>query len=408
MQPQESPIYDSRPPLSLPPELILIILEYVWNREQSYKNLCQCSLVCRRWRSMAQELIFTEVSLYGRATTQSFLSAIQTNPSLGSATKSLELQIGSHSFTPSWPHQRVLPETAYAVTSRCPCLYRLNLTIPSSLDTSLQTSLLNPHTFMTLRALDLSMYSAEQGFTNKIYITDLFQFLHQFVALSHLHMRIHSGKMLRSSDASPSLPPPPSFHLVEFACPTMPTTEAFKLVTDWLFPKSSDSLCILELPMDRINWNDVRHFISNHGKNLVSLRLFLDDDVASLKLLNLPEACPSLQEIILADLGNLPQEVRSALPTASLEFLRIPYTRGDEKEIEEVIDWIRSLPNFRCFTLGRGWSYRVLEEKWRKLAPERVDLVWKMDVFDYKSEDLVLPIHFPRGKTMETLRLMHL
>ncbi|KAG8922900.1 hypothetical protein FRC02_011541 [Tulasnella sp. 418] len=170
---------------------------------------------------------------------------------------------------------------AYIATSHCPRLYELYLRIPPSLDSSLFPTLLHPHTFATLRALEIFMTDHDK---NDLHFTNLFQFLHQFSALSHLRL----DEILGEIGSPPSLAAP-SFHLIEFAWTNKHISNSFQLLTG----KSSNNLRILEFYGYSRNWDIYAGFISNHGRNVTSLRLDVwDQEVQVLESLN-AQTCQS-------------------------------------------------------------------------------------------------------------------
>ncbi|KAG8937647.1 hypothetical protein FRC03_007947, partial [Tulasnella sp. 419] len=366
MQPQDPPKTEFLFPVSfLPPELVLVILRYMWNRSAcETKSLHHCSLVCRQWRPIAQALLFTEVILDREVSAQSFISATQGNPSLGSTVKSLELHVASDPDSSlELLTAQVSHSASYAATSRCPRLYRLKLVNPGSLNTALLTTLVHPHTFVTLRALELNMEEKLESVDH--YLTDFFRFLHHFQHLSHLRLQGIGGELERPS-ISPTSPPSPSFHLVDFSWinegsfQRLYPTSKFKLVTDWLFPKSPRNLRILEFRDAHAEWDDFRQFLSNHGRSLDSIRLLLNkyhigQNDARLISLNLPVSCPSLREVIIPDSYFMSPVLRSALPLSKLEHLRFATLFDYMDQIKETFEWFRSMPNLRRLTLWTSW-----------------------------------------------------
>ncbi|KAG8953778.1 hypothetical protein FRC03_011657 [Tulasnella sp. 419] len=417
-QPQESPepISRSSGP-KLPSELVRIILQYMWNRSVvQRRSLRYCSLVCRQWRPIAQALLFTEVTLRREVSAQSFLSATQANPSLGSTVKSLELHVASdRDSSLEQSERRVSHSASYAVTSRCPSLYRLNLGVPGSLDTALLATLLHPHILATLRALDLDVANNQNN--RDMYIADFFRFLHPFLHLSHLRLRGIGGTLERPN-VPPASSPSPSFHLVEFSwlnhshylSPYLKNT--FQLVTDWLCSESAESLRIFEFQDTGVKWDNFRRFLSNHGGNLESLRLLLNQNFAELTLLNLPELCPSLREVVLLDVRQLSSSIQSALPVLRLEHLWLQGFFHSNEEAGEAIDWLRSLPNLRYLTFGPSstrpvlFSHDKLVSPWKELFPSNVTVSRPWSNYSPEDEDLIIPLHFPRGKTIENLSRM--
>ncbi|KAG8912407.1 hypothetical protein FRC02_006001, partial [Tulasnella sp. 418] len=79
---------------------------------------------------------------------------------------------------------------------------------------------------------------------------------------------------------------------------------------------------------------------------------------------------------------------------------------ADKNSIEEVVDWVISTPNLKKLTL---MSFKPDEDfnlgSWLKsTAQVRVELQDATGEFLYDNP--VRAIHFPRGKTLENLRLM--
>ncbi|KAG8949957.1 hypothetical protein FRC03_000182 [Tulasnella sp. 419] len=412
MQPQEYPEHDAQSSIFLlPPELVLLILQFTWNRsDRGLISLCSCSLVCRMWRPISQGILFTKVVLRREVMAQSFLSATQANPSLGSSVKSLKIMAHSD-VSSNAERDRVLPQTAHAVTSHCPNLYHLNVVVWCHFDSVLLPFMLHQRAFETLRALDLCIEETECQI-DSCWI-DIFYFIHRFHALSHLRLKGILSLLKRGKPSSP-MPPPPSFHLVEFIwlnnsdMELTYTSTKFELVTEWLFGKSSESLRILDFSDWARGWFHFAPFISNHGKNLVSLRLDLAPKGMSTSL-NLLQACPGLREVILRFAGSeeLSWVLGSALPITTLEQISLVDFPGGEKAIAEIINSAQSLPRLRCISLSYTRPRDPLwDTQWAELSLGKFNL--EREYSDFRNEDLILPanLQLPRGRTIENLRHM--
>ncbi|KAG8919724.1 hypothetical protein FRC02_001424 [Tulasnella sp. 418] len=246
-----------------------------------YSQMSHCSRVNRRWRPLAQKILFSEVALYSGPPAQSFLEAIRANPALGQATKLLDLYISDYSFMIRNP---ILPQKVYDITSLCPRLYQLKLQIRNVVEGEALRTLLHPQTFGTLQALSLNVTGAlslnvtgstmpEIGFfMRRMDIQDVIQFLHRFRALSHLQL----GNLGRLPPRGRlQLPESPSYKLLELEWyhAHVPGIEVhinyFPDLVGWLFPEPSENVRILSFHDDGtyFDQDNLHLFLRNHGKN---------------------------------------------------------------------------------------------------------------------------------------------
>ncbi|KAG8913656.1 hypothetical protein FRC02_005363, partial [Tulasnella sp. 418] len=357
----------------LPVELVILILEHVWNRDWNARfDLSSCSLVCKAWRPIAQRLRFTEVIIVDELRAASFLSAIQHNPSLGRATKILDLRI----------ELRSPPSLSYDITSHCPNIYFLKVEFPflpfSDPRCSFQTTdILHPRTFKELQALSIRVdRDPYRSYIASVKLNDLHYFLHQFSSLAHL--RLQDVCALPNMKPSDSLPPPPSFNLYEFSW-TDQTNPSVVQLDDYDREYAGAILC---------------HFISNYGQNLISISSSISSDTMAMLPLNIFEVCPHLNELILPNATTIPKDMRLPYPHLPLVHLELGETRDhllDPPEevppiqIVETIDWVMSLPNVRLITLNiYQWEYNpdyYLIKPWKERRGGRVELDCRVSPF---------------------------
>ncbi|KAG8953781.1 hypothetical protein FRC03_011660 [Tulasnella sp. 419] len=406
--PSESLVQSSAAPL--PPELLFIIFQYMWNRLATQRtSLARCSLVCTRWRPVAQELLFTEVVLHRESAAQSFLSAIKKDSQLGRATKVLSIKVDSWPSAALPQHRGLSPLTTYGITVRCPFLYQINLQVSSYLYGTELKTLLHLQTFEKLQALYLYL-RPEYTLESRTTIQDVLRFLSHFHALSHLRLR---GIRQLSCPAGLVTPPPsPSYQLFEFCwmnygCSHNSDTHThFNLITNWLFLTSSEKLRIFEFEdHDTMSRNSLQGFISKYAKNLASIRVNLPMEALAAHPIHLSEACPELRELILTKTDMPLQNLKSILPIPNLQHLAIARTIHPEDVTLDAIDWVISLPNLRRITLGTNGNHgHDWIRRWQVRCGSHIDVGCVPSIADeYKKEDLVAELDFPRGRTIGNL-----
>ncbi|KAG8910151.1 hypothetical protein FRC02_007366, partial [Tulasnella sp. 418] len=268
---------------SLPPELLLMIFRHVWNRDREGQvYLAHCSMVCSKWRPVAQALLFTDVTLLYKDEPYIFLDAIGKNPSLGHATKVLDIRLD-----PFLPYGRKYdydqrPRPVNDITAHCPRLYHLIFEASPRMDEQL-SSLFPSSTLTTLQALSLNV--REDALFNGLSfnLPDILHLLHQFTSLAHL--RLENMYQLALPLPHPPHPPSPSYELFEFSWinfdtdyeESVPPGDRFNYVSKWLFGKSSKDPLIFEIFEEDYDTNReiIPSFLRRHGVRLISLRIEL-------------------------------------------------------------------------------------------------------------------------------------
>ncbi|KAG8943166.1 hypothetical protein FRC03_002615 [Tulasnella sp. 419] len=333
---------------------------------------------------------------------QSFLSAIKSNPSLGFATRLLSLKIRIPPITEE-NYSHITHHTTHAITSQCPGLYRLNLQIPSHSNTKLLHTVIHPHIFETLRALDVSVEEVwvRDDTTN---LRDFFQFINSFRSLSHL--RLLDIRWFERPDLSLTVPPSPPFQLEEFVWRNnLPpdyesNVNTFNLIVEWLFGKSSSHLRVFEYLDLRsaTSEEDFSSFILTHGRNLISIRTHFSSHALCMMSLDLPQLCPDLREIILPRVWTLTPALQSTLSLPNLEHLWLGGMVGDVKWVTESMFWIRSLPRLQRLTMGDLGNRFHWQKHWEQLPLSNITVEWM--VSGHRMEERILPVEFPEGMTI--------
>ncbi|KAG8920894.1 hypothetical protein FRC02_000578 [Tulasnella sp. 418] len=401
---------------ALPVELAMAILERVWNRSWTSRfDLRSCSLVCRTWRSMAQKLLFTEAIISNERHGQSFLSTIQHNPSLGSAVKLLDLRFDPLALYNPLSYKGTETALLYQITTHCPQLHHLKMRFPVHRFSESTKNLLYPRTLNTLQALDLRVDDSRLNSERNATVIDILHFLNQFTSLSHL--RLADVGPLSFKGPANNLPPPPSFELYEFSwldySPWGSMGNDLSRVADWLFGNSTKGPMVFQLhdSDEFYNTETLSYFLTNYGQNLVSLSLsILPVHMAQLSL-NLAEACPHLQELILPYATILSEILTHPNILLGITHLGLGEIRSDEDMAmtEKTIDWVNSLPNIRRVTLrvypissGDVSDHRVITS-WKERCVEKVEIDW-IETWDSLSitDDMIRAFRFPRGITVQT------
>ncbi|KAG8924698.1 hypothetical protein FRC02_010259 [Tulasnella sp. 418] len=265
------------------------------------------------------------------------------------------------------------------VTFHCPRLYELRLKLPFSMNKETCKSLLHPHTFTSLRSFRLSF----GGYIN----------LHRDL--------LENTRNLELSPQYPSDLSPPSFSLYEFGWSNFRDTsrtsnvDGFKYIVGWLFGESSSCLRILDLNevRPRVEGEMLISMASNHGRNLSSLRTTLQkQDIVNLGL-NLSEACPNLQELILHRVDFPSPELWRILPVGRLEHIAFSdcdygASSRDKELISQAIDWTMSLPSIRLVTIqSNSYTEDSLNiVRWRKRCTKDVRLEIIHPIGDFVSD----------------------
>ncbi|KAG8940336.1 hypothetical protein FRC03_005594 [Tulasnella sp. 419] len=363
-------------------------------------------------------MLFTEVALPFERRALQFLRALQSNSSLGMATKILDFK-NYNSFRYSvLEKSRVTPlNQIKTIVGYCPQLYQLLLSVSPNTDREYLETLFPPHTFATLRALHFS-FDGRQHRKKFLGIHDIPHFLHQFSSLSHL--RLENTSLIRQPDLDTHLPLPPSFELYEFtwinSVRVMGRSSAddFCYITHWLFGKSSISPHIFGLDDCDIHAQTeiLSYFLKSYGGMLKSLGTRCPDEFVGVQL---AETCPNLRELVLYNGYLLSPRFRLSIPTTYLEHLGFCLL-GDlspKEVILDCIDWISEIPNLRCVTQSAWYIPEDFEwefaQDWKERCRSRVDLRFECldNNYYFTSRDLVPTDQFPRQSgTLSNLSLM--
>ncbi|KAG8916946.1 hypothetical protein FRC02_003446 [Tulasnella sp. 418] len=394
---EESP----QKPVTLPTELLITVLELVWNRSsirETRRTLASCALVCSSWKLVAQKLLFKDVVLPSRSSADRFLSSIRRNSELGEATKIISFGTAAVLFGSIAPQHQL--QLTHEITSRCPNLYHIYIRVPTLLDLEILANVFHPQTFSTLQSLELTFDDQKRpprgSFHVSVTVQHILQFLSQFSSISHL--RLYDLGHLPSRLQSAPVPPPPSFSLYEFslwntshANDHIIEVDNLDQVVDWIFGGSSDTLRILCWGIDDVFPNDrpeyLSSFLKNHGRNLISFTSMMKH-----QNINLLEACPLLRELRLSHMSFEAHDVRKTIPSRYLEHLELeePGTwekAADGRAIEEVVQWATSIPMLKQVT-PRTFQGNALEP-WSKF-PGRLQLE-----FPYVRGEVVSQSHPP-------------
>ncbi|KAG8917050.1 hypothetical protein FRC02_003389 [Tulasnella sp. 418] len=407
---------------ALPPELLLFILEAAWDRGKSTRSdFSSFSLVCSEWRHIAQVILFTEVSLRELSSTQSFLSAISTNPTLGHATTILNFVFLYWSVDPEEYLHLVR-----SITDLCPRIYRLHLDFWHKTPRDGFLNSLGSHTLANLTALALAIefkhgvldYHESQPGLDLTY-QDVINFLGRFSSLRHLYLH---GQLWVNEPEVIYIPPPPLFQLYEFTyfgCETSMTIVGSML--NWILTTSSSSLRIFSMEDDGQNWG---RLLQRHGKNIYSLRLSEVDDLMETGF-TLREICPNLRELSLP-WSRFSLQLRKHIPVEQLEHLvmsadshLLGLDPGDdlggeeEKELSDIVDWILSLPKIRQVSLCLPYRSDLelrFPHLWERCTAQAIKLkLWDQSVYTGEREpsELIPVYHFPRRNgTVSNIKMM--
>ncbi|KAG8941398.1 hypothetical protein FRC03_004551 [Tulasnella sp. 419] len=339
-----------------------------------------------------------EVILIYNLRARAFLAAVRGNPSLGRATKILDISDDILSTEPN---------LAYKITAKCPNLYRLTHCIPPHIGQKSLQSLLYPRTFTTLQALVLQLEPPPEKYASE---TSLMHFLRQFSSLSHLILEnVHLlGKrplnpfLFTYSPPSPPFelpPPPPSFKLKEFGWITgshyQGSLGTFKSIVTWLFQEPSNGPLYFHTNVEdpRGHSKILVWFIENYGRNLISISASVEREGPPSAAIDLSVACPNLCELILPWAEIFPQQFQTLIPLNRLKHLELsagmPWSRYSVTDMITVIDWIMSLPELQLVTLNfykpKANPNDALVRLWKERCAPSVKIV----IHDYLALKLV-------------------
>ncbi|KAG8917503.1 hypothetical protein FRC02_003074, partial [Tulasnella sp. 418] len=270
---------------SLPLELIEEILKFGWDRDwQERFFLSSCSLVCSRWRSTAQKLLFRDIQLSTESQAIAFLAAIRSNPSLGKETRIIRLSFDPTIVTDGEFGSKIRQGLLYCITQWCPLTHRLDLQFDDSCDKTYAeskvalTSLLHPRTFTRLQALKIRIRQSIPKKLRKRHVREIQDFLMMFSSLSHLHLLdvlLYLDMLLPPYYGRPS----PSFQLFELGLLEQAYTRQARFISlvHWLLPirligptlqvvHFSHFITLSHKPLDLFSW-----FMGRYGKGLASL-----------------------------------------------------------------------------------------------------------------------------------------
>ncbi|KAG8957925.1 hypothetical protein FRC03_009683 [Tulasnella sp. 419] len=415
-QPLNSTAY---PPKSLPQELLIFIIEHAWTRDRSaVSDMRSFSLVSSSWRPVAQRRLFKNVTLPRVSNVEKFLNSIQGSGELGEATRSLELRsLWSDSDGRS---DRALRALIRNITSLCPRLYSISISLWSRTPRDGLLNLFDPHTFQNLKSLSFSLDSPwpDTNPSPQLTLYDVLDFFNQFHSLKHLNL---PGPMMFSAPEEITFPSPPSFRLYELVFGAEQFEwEACRLVFEWMLAgENASELRVFymddgeeQYTLDDAVWTPLLRL---HGANLLSFRIIQDPVCLEDSEIPLSNFCPNLRELGLPN-SDLPPQIRMCIPTSDLEhlvFATAPEYRafggGDEdiveeerKELGDLVDWILQLPKIRHVTLclDGGITPRY-PDIWKRCKLRDIGLQF-MDKIDYINhirtfpEDMVVASHFPR------------
>ncbi|KAG8914251.1 hypothetical protein FRC02_005059, partial [Tulasnella sp. 418] len=371
----------------LPPELLLTILEYMWDRDpQQLINLSNCSMVCSRWRPIAQALLFTEVSLDVEEKAECFLSGIRSNPLLGQATRLMALEYPSLRSYQVKSGAEAKANLIHDITALCPSLYRLKIELLPRMTRKMLKNLFHPRTFKTLQALWLEFDGAIWTHQVNINFNDILHFLYRFSSLSHL--RLQNAHLLKLPDTEfRDVPPLPSFSLYEFSWinDDIFRTESihglFVAFSIWLFFKEGPYIITLLEEYQEAEHDMLVYFIEAHGANLVSMGVQITEEDLAFLSHDLRKACPNLRELILPSIVLLPPEFRSSFSGSLLEHVELAEVEKDlidGAKAAATIDWVMSLPHIRYVTfvvddLEIDNEYQLVKS-FKEKCPPRVHL----------------------------------
>ncbi|KAG8914259.1 hypothetical protein FRC02_005057 [Tulasnella sp. 418] len=211
---------------------------------------------------------------------------------------------------------------------------------------------------------------------------------------------VDSSSPLRTTFVYRSLPPPGGFY-------TGSRTRVNTVQSTPLLPRYSISPAVFQLD-DRDNEyiaNMFSYFISRHGQNLVSLSSSISPRQIARLSVNLAEACPHLQELILPDRTILSENfIHPNIPLKITHLGLGGVLINDMAMLNKSIDWVNPLPDIRRVTLR---IYPVLSLQvsdspmilhWREKCMDQVDIDWiesseRLPVTD----DMIRAFRFPRG-----------
>ncbi|KAG8926021.1 hypothetical protein FRC02_009263 [Tulasnella sp. 418] len=413
----------SLPPfLKVPSELLITILEYAWKRDAARaSDMASFSLVCSKWRPIAQRILFTEIVLYSVSSAKHLLRTLHGNKSLGQSIRILDFwNVVSPGAGPDQVPVR-------HITELCPNLYQLSLNLWNDIERTTLLQLLDPHTYSNLKALKLVVVDAPNGNAT---LQDMFDFLAQFSVLSHLRF---PGPFDVEISPPIFLPPSPPFQLYEFAWEVERSDHLLlPLMLDWLFGEDARRLRIL-LVNHSCNEFDPRDtlwasLLRNFGKGLRSLRLLLEDEDLLDSELVLADLCPNLQELALPS-SILSASLRELIPVTKLEHLvfrveSMPDVGEEgleseiisetmvEREVVDIVEWIISLPSIRFITVELQESPEnpglPFPHIWRMLDTRHIELrvIHEGDYKDLRVEDMIPAAHFPRDVTVSNVTKM--
>ncbi|KAG8953539.1 hypothetical protein FRC03_011748 [Tulasnella sp. 419] len=401
----------------LPTELLLTIMEYAWNRKRGDQvTLAHCSLVCSKWRPIAQRLLFTEVTLRDEPDAKTFLQAIQEPTALGGATKILTLE-ESTMLSYEWQPHSFRSWLVWDITKLCPNLYHLDLQFATDFDVSLLSTILHPHTFNTLQSLSLTFPDPGYSEPTRVSLHDIRPLLQQFSGLTNLRIEAAYALWDTDSSASPPWTPPPSFELYKLGWINTGhdkylENDSLNQLTDWLFGGSRGGPYIFDLvedPYDQVQF--LEHFIEKHGENLVSLHSSIDAwKLDRTTLHRFPTTRRSLKELCIpfAEICRRLPEI-STLDFPHLQHLQIKGHATDIDSNMALIEWVNSLPKIRCVSLcflpTEFDSNHPLIQLWKERCSNAVELRI-FSSLDFEEDDPIRTNHFPRGRTIENLYRM--
>ncbi|KAG8942436.1 hypothetical protein FRC03_003216 [Tulasnella sp. 419] len=187
-------------------------------------------------------------------------------------------------------------------------------------------------------------------------------------------------------------------------------TDLFDCIASWLFGHTSSTLRMFDWGDDLMD--DLRpeclSFLKHHGKNLISFSsCMLEEDITRLNI-NLSEICPLLRVLKFSLIALTTHDIRKTIPTAFLEELelldeRVLNQNVEEKAIDEVVQWVMSIPNLKHLTLRTDKPRNeIVLAPWIKAAAH-VRMVFRYSD-DVTFDDPIRPTHFPRGRRLRNLR----
>lgn len=364
------------PMSSLPPELLLCILENVYHTPKgkpNYKLLKACARVCRLWSGPAQSLLFRSVTKRGHHNIHAFhaalLSSAARGKALGNCVRTLDITISSFSRTSGNSHNSSL--TVAKLLQVCPHVHDLSLVF-YGVDLEEESLEMLRVAGQELKTLSLVDYGSQRPI--------LYQLLSIWPNIQSLKIGSTMSTSLPWGNDASSPPQSNADNAREVAQRNGAKICLHDLVLSfllppavlaWLLASSTDSLRTIELRespglMEKRILTDI---LVPHAPRLRSLRLwFYNDDSAALLRI-----CTSLEELVLYGLELPPRcpLVPNLPPTIKHLTFRVGGYNYRITTLQPIIDAVDALPNLKVLTCNRNMrrqqydNFAILEGKCR-------------------------------------------